>query len=83
MASQGTVFCKTLQNKTPDELMIVAEDMKQSYCSNLGEYIEKSMRGNTLSQIREVREIQEEIPKVQERKNKTNSHTRKEIDWWD
>ena len=76
-------FAKHFWNKTPDELMIVAEDMKQSYCSNLGEYIEKSMRGNTLSQIREVREIQEEIPKVQERKNKTITHTRKEIDWWD
>ena len=28
--------------------------------------IEKSMRANTLSQIREAREIQEEIPKVKE-----------------
>ena len=69
-------------NKTPDELMIVAEDMRNSYCTDLGEYVEKRMRGNTLSQIKEVREIKEAIPEVQERKNKT-TRTRKEIDWWD
>ena len=79
-------FAKHFWNKTPDELMIVAEDMRQSYCSNFGEYIEKGMRGNTLSQIKEVREIKESIPEVQERKqelNKTKSRTRHEIDWWD
>ena len=78
-------FAKHFWNKTPDELMVVAEDMRQSYCSNFGEYIEKSMRVNTLSQIKEVREIKEAIPKVQERKqelNKTKSRTRHEIDWW-
>ena len=66
--------------------MIVAEDMRKSYCTDLGEYVEKHMRGSTLSQIKEVREIKEAIPKVQERKqelNKTKSRTRHEIDWWD
>ena len=63
--------------------MIVAEDMRNSYCTDLGEYVEKRMRGNTLSQIKEVREIKEAIPEVQERKNKIITHTRKEIDWWD
>lgn len=80
-------FAKRFWNKTPDELVVIAEDMRQSYCSNLGEYIEKSMRANTLSQIREAREIQEEIPKVKEQAKPTNkkpvSHMRKEIDWWD
>ena len=79
-------FAKNFWNKTPDELMIVAEDMRNSYCTDLGEYVEKRMRGNTLSQIQEVREIKEAIPKVQERKqelNKTKSRTRHEIDWWD
>ena len=79
-------FAKHFWNKTPAELISVAEDMKQSYCSNLGEYIEKGMRGNTLSQIKKVREIKEAIPEVQERKqelNKTKSRTRHEIDWWD
>ena len=66
-------------NKTPDELMIVAEDMRKSYCTDLGEYVEKRMRGNTLSQIKEVREIKEAIPKVQERKNKT--HSRRDDGW--
>ena len=75
-------FAKHFWNKTPDELMIVAEDMRQSYCSNFGEYIEKGMRGNTISQIKEVREIKEAIPEVQERKNKI-TRTIKEIDWWD
>ena len=80
-------FAKRFWNKTPDELVVIAEDMRQSYCSNLGEYIEKSMRANTLSQIREAREIQEEIPKVKEQAKPTIkkpvSHTRREIDWWD
>ena len=80
-------FAKRFWNKTPDELMVVAEDMRKSYCRNLGEYIEKSMRGNTMSQIREAREIQEEIPKVKEKANQTPkkpiSRTRREIDWWD
>ena len=66
-------FAKHVWNKTPDELMIVAEDMRQSYCSNFGEYIEKGMRGNTLSQIKEVREIKEAIPEVQERRKKIRS----------
>ncbi len=76
-------FIKHFWNKTPDDLMIVVEDMRKSYCRDVSEYIEKGMRGNTLSQIKEVREIKEAIPKVQERKNKTITHTRKEIDWWD
>ena len=80
-------FAKRFWNKTPDELVVIAEDMRQSYCSNLGEYIEKSMRANTLSQIREAREIQEEIPKVKEQAKPTIkkpvSRMRKEIDWWD
>ena len=53
--------------------MIVAEDMRKSYCTDLGEYVEKHMRGSTLSQIKEVREIREEIPKVQEQKHKIRS----------
>lgn len=64
-------FAKHFWNKTPDELMIVAEDMRNSYCTDLGEYVEKRMRGNTLSQIQEVREIKEAIPKVQERRKKS------------
>ena len=80
-------FAKRFWNKTPDELVVIAEDMRQSYCSNLGEYIEKSMRANTLSQILEAREIQEEIRKVKEQAKPTIkkpvSHTRREIDWWD
>ena len=72
-------FAKHFWNKTPDELIIVAEDMRNSYCSNFGEYIEKGMRGNTLSQIKEVREIKEAIPEVQERKNKT--HSRRDDGW--
>ena len=58
---------------------------RKSYCTDLGEYVEKRMRGSILSQIKEVREIKEEIPKVQERKqelNKTKFRTRHEIDWW-
>ena len=79
-------FAKHFWNKTPDELMIVAEDMRKSYCTDLGEYVEKRMRGSTISQIKEVREIREAIPKVQERKqeqNKPKSRIRREIDWWD
>ena len=53
--------------------MIVAEDMRNSYCTDLGDYVEKCMRGNTLSQIKEVREIKEAIPKVQERRKKIRS----------
>lgn len=75
-------FAKHFRNKTPDELMIVAEDMRNSYCTDLGDYVEKRMRGNTLCQIKEVREIKEAIPEVQECKNKI-TRTRKEIDWWD
>ena len=76
-------FIKHFWNKTPDDLIIVAEDMRNSYCRNLSEYIEKGMRGNTLSQIREVREIKEEIPKIRETVKPKTIHTRKEIDWWD
>lgn len=72
-------FAKHFWNKTPDELMIVAEDMRNSYCTDLGDYVEKCMRGNTLSQIKEVREIKEAIPEVQERKNKT--HSRRDDGW--
>ncbi|WP_443737002.1 hypothetical protein [Treponema sp.] len=75
-------FVKLFWHKTPDDLITVAENMRKSYCRDLSEYIEKGMRGNTLSQIKEVREIKEEIPKIKE-SAKTKSHTRKEIDWWD
>ena len=43
------------------------------------------MRGNTMSQITELREIQEEIPNVKEKSKavtQTSSSERKEIDWW-
>lgn len=76
-------FIKHFWNKTPDDLMIVAEDMRKSYCRDVSEYIEKSMRGNTLSQIKEAREIKEEVPKIRETVKPKQTHTRKEIDWWD
>ena len=47
--------------------------MRNSYCTDLGDYVEKCMRGNTLSQIKEVREIKEAIPEVQERRKKIRS----------
>lgn len=76
-------FIKHFWNKTPDDLMIVAEDMRNSYCRDVSEYIEKGMRGNTLSQIREAREIKEEVPKIRETVKPKTTRTRKEIDWWD
>ena len=76
-------FIKHFWNKTPDDLITVAEDMRNSYCRDLSEYIEKGMRGNTLSQIKEAREIKEEVPKIRETVKPKQTHTRKEIDWWD
>ena len=76
-------FIKHFWNKTPDDLITVAEDMRNSYCRDLSEYIEKSMRGNTLSQIKEAREIKEEVPKIRETVKPKQTRTRKEIDWWD
>ena len=73
---------KLCGHKTQEDGRTVAEDMRKSYCRDLSEYIEKGMRGNTLSQIKEAREIKEEVPKIKE-SAKTKSHTRKEIDWWD
>ena len=32
-------FAKRFWNKTPDELVVIAEDMRQSYCSNLGDVV--------------------------------------------
>ncbi len=52
-------------------------------CRDVSEYIEKGMRGNTLSQIKEAREIKEEVPKIREAVKPKQTHTRKEIDWWD
>ncbi len=46
-------------------------------------YIEKGMRGNTLNQIREAREIKEEVPKIRETVKPKTTSPRKEIDWWD
>lgn len=48
-------FVKNFWNKTPDEIIGVGEDMKKSYCSNFGEYIEKGMKAQTMSQIKETR----------------------------
>ena len=76
-------FIKHFWNKTPDDLITVAEDMRNSYCRDLSEYIEKGMRGNTLSQIKEAREIKEEVPKIRETVKPKQTRTRKEIDWWD
>lgn len=76
-------FIKHFWNKTPDDLIIIAEDMRKSYCRDVSEYIEKGMRGNTLSQIKEAREIKEEVPKIRETVKPKQTHTRKEIDWWD
>lgn len=76
-------FIKHFWNKTPDDLMIVVEDMRKSYCRDVSEYIEKGMRGNTLSQIKEAREIKEEVPKIRETVKPKQTRTRKEIDWWD
>lgn len=76
-------FIKHFWNKTPDDLIIVAEDMRKSYCRDVSEYIEKGMRGNTLSQIKEAREIKEEVPKIRETVKPKQTRTRKEIDWWD
>ena len=76
-------FIKHFWNKTPDDLMIVVEDMRKSYCRDVSEYIEKGMRGNTLCQIKEAREIKEEVPKIRETVKPKQTRTKKEIDWWD
>lgn len=60
-------FAKTFWSKTPDEIISVGQDMKKSYCKNLGEYIEKGMKAQTMSQIKETREIKEEIAQVRKK----------------
>lgn len=60
-------FAKHFWNKTPDEIIGVGEDMKNSYCSTLGEYIEKGMNAQTLSQIKETREIKERVSQVKKK----------------
>lgn len=57
-------FAKHFWNKTPDEIIGVAEDMRSSYCNSLGEYIEKGMKAQTLSQIKATREIKDEVSQV-------------------
>lgn len=57
-------FAKHFWNKTPDEIIGVAEDMRSSYCNSLGEYIEKGMKAQTLSQIKATREIKEDVSQV-------------------
>lgn len=41
--------------------------MEKNYCRNLGEYIEKGRKAQTLSQIKETREIKEEITQVRKK----------------
>lgn len=60
-------FVKTFWKKTPDEIINVGEDMKKNCCKNLGEYIEKGMKAKTINQIKETREIKEEIPQVRKK----------------
>ena len=50
-----------------DDIIRVGEDMKKNYCKNLGEYIEKGMKAQTLSQTKETREIKEEITQVRKK----------------
>ena len=45
--------------------------MKKNYCKNLGEYIEKGMKAQTINQIKKTREIKEEIVRV---RKKSRSH---------
>ena len=51
----------------PNDLIGVAEDIRNSYCNSLREYIEKGMKAQTLSQIKEIREIKEEITQVRKK----------------
>lgn len=60
-------FAKHFWNKTPDEIIGVAEDMRNSYCNSLGEYIEKGMKAQTLSQIKATREIKEDVSQVRKK----------------
>ena len=60
-------FVKTFCKKTPDEIINVGEDMKKNYCKNLGEYIEKGMKAQTINQIKKTREIKEEIAQVRKK----------------
>ena len=41
--------------------------MKKNYCKNLGEYIEKGMKAQTINQIKKTREIKEEIARVRKK----------------
>ena len=66
-ASQGRIFCQTFWKKTLDEIINVGEDMKKNYCKNLGEYIEKGMKAQTINQIKKTREIKEEIAQVRKK----------------
>ena len=45
--------------------------MKKNYCKNLGDYIEKGMKAQTINQIKKTREIKEEIAQV---RKKSRSH---------
>ena len=69
-------FVKTFWKKTPDEIINVGEDMKKNYCKNLGEYIEKGMKAQTINQIKKTREIKEEIAQVRKK-------TRSRDDGWE
>ena len=60
-------FVKTFCQKTLDEIINVGEDMKKNYCKNLGEYIEKGMKAQTINQIKKTREIKEEIAQVRKK----------------
>ena len=64
-------FVKTFCKKTLDEIINVGEHMKKNYCKNLGEYIEKGMKAQTINQIKKTREIKEEIARV---RKKNRSH---------
>lgn len=66
-ASQGRIFCQTFCKKTPDEIINVGENMKKNYCKNLGEYIEKGMKAQTINQIKKTREIKEESAQVRKK----------------
>lgn len=60
-------FVKTFWKKTPDEIINVGENMKKNYCKNLGEYIEKGMKAQTINQIKKTREIKEESAQVRKK----------------
>ena len=69
-------FVKQFWSKTPEDLMQVAQDMKESYCKTLSEYIDKGMKAQTHSQNEKMESLKKEIPEIRRQ-------TRKEIDWWD